>query len=224
MTKKRSAGILLHISSLPSSFGIGDLGKEAYKFADFLNRAGQRYWQILPLTPIDADQSYSPYSSVSSMAGNIWFISPEKLFEDGYLSKDDISVTQGKSDRVNYLKSIQLKSKLLAKAFKNHKAHRKAAFEAFCDREAYWLDDFALFMALKSFHKSKPWYEWPESFKQRNLKNLLKFTAENESEIAYVKWLQFQFFHQWKSLKRHCNDLNVQILGDLPFYVSYDSV
>jgi 4-alpha-glucanotransferase len=225
MTKKRSAGILLHISSLPSPFGIGDLGSEAYDFADFLNRAGQKYWQVLPLTPIDAAQSYSPYSSVSSMAGNIWFISPEKLYEDGYLGKDDITVSSGvKSDRVSYAKAIQQKSKLLAKAFKSNKAQRKAAFEAFCDREAYWLDDFAVFMALKTAHKNKPWHEWSDPYKQRNLKNLLKFSSENQTEISFIKWQQYIFFYQWKNLKRYCNDLNVQILGDLPFYVGYDSV
>lgn len=225
MKKQRAAGVLLHITSLPSPFGIGDLGNEAYKFADFLNRAGQRYWQILPLTPIDGAQGYSPYSSLSSMAGNVWLISPEKLYEDGCLTKDDVSISgTAPSDRVSYTKTIQLKSKLLAKAFKNTKAQRKAAFEAFCDREAYWLDDFALFMVLRTFHKNKPWYEWPEAFKHRNLKSLLKFTSENQSDIDYVKWLQYQFFHQWKNLKRYCNDLNVDILGDLPFYVSYDSV
>jgi 4-alpha-glucanotransferase len=222
---KRSAGILLHISSLPSAFGIGDMGSDAYSFADFLNRAGQKYWQILPLTPIDAAQSYSPYSSVSSMAGNVWLISPEKLYEEGYLTKEDLATSSAaKSERVSYAKTIQLKSKILAKAFKNNKAQRKAAFEAFCDREAYWLDDFAVFMALKSVHKNKPWYEWTDTFKLRNLKSLLKFASENQSEITFIKWQQYQFFHQWKNLKRYCNDLNVQILGDLPFYVSYDSV
>lgn len=223
--RKRSAGILLHITSLPSSFGTGDLGSEAYTFADFLNRAGQKYWQILPLTPIDGAQSYSPYSSVSSMAGNVWLISPEKLYEEGYLTKEEITVSTGvKKDKVSYAKAIQLKSKLFAKAFKNNKAQRKAAFEAFCDREAYWLDDFAVFMALKTFHKNKPWYEWSDLFRQRNLKSLLRFSSENQTEINFIKWMQFIFFHQWKNLKRYCNDLNVQILGDLPFYVSYDSV
>ena len=224
MHLKRNAGILLHITSLPSPYGIGDLGNEAYKFADFLNRSSQRYWQILPLTPIDSAQSFSPYSSVSSMAGNVWLISPDRLYEEGYLAKDDLTELKSDSEKVNYAKAIQLKSRLLAKAFKNFKSQRKAAFEAFCDREAYWLDDYALYMALKSAHKNSPWYEWPEPYKLRNLKSLLKFSAESQAEISYVKWLQFIFFQQWKDLKRYCNDLNIQILGDLPFYVSYDSV
>jgi 4-alpha-glucanotransferase len=225
MKRKRSAGILLHISSLPSSFGIGDLGNAAYNFADFLNRAGQKYWQILPLTPIDAAQSFSPYSSVSSMAGNIWLISPEKLLAEGYLTSEDIAnASIPNTGKVSYAKVIQVKSKLLTKAFKNQKSERKAAFEAFCNREAYWLDDFAVYMALKNAHKSQPWYEWPEAYKQRNLKSLLKFSSENQSEIAFIKWQQYIFFHQWKNLKRYCNDLNIQILGDLPFYVAYDSV
>jgi 4-alpha-glucanotransferase len=225
MYQKRSAGILLHITSLPSPYGIGDLGSQAYQFADFLNRASQKHWQILPLTPIDAAQSFSPYSSVSSMAGNAWLISPEKLYEEGYLLKDDLSDLKSTTqDRVNYQKAIQLKSKVFPKAFKNYKSQRKAAFEAFCDREAYWLDDFALFMALKSAYKNAPWFEWPDSYKLRNLKTLLKFSSESQGEITFIKWLQFIFFNQWKDLKRYCNDLNVQIIGDLPFYVSYDSV
>lgn len=225
MNQKRSAGILLHITSLPSPLGMGDLGSSAYKFADFLNRASQKYWQILPLTPIDSTQSFSPYSSVSSMAGNVWLISPEKLFEQGYLSNGDITdVKPSAPERVNYQKAIQHKSKLFTKAFKNFQSHRKAAFEAFCDREAYWLDDFALFMALKANYKSAPWHDWPDAHKLRNLKSLLKFSSENQSEINYIKWLQFVFFDQWKDLKRYCNDLNIQVIGDLPFYVSYDSV
>jgi 4-alpha-glucanotransferase len=225
MSKKRAAGILMHISSLSSPFGIGDLGNEAYAFADFLNRANQKYWQILPVTPIDAAQSFSPYSSVSGLAGNVWLISPEKLYEEGYLKKVDLHVPAPiNPERVNYQKAIQIKSKLLVSAYKNSGSQRKAAFEAFCDREAYWLDDFSIYMALKSAYKNKPWYEWPEDFKLRDLKSLLKFSAENQKEIIYLKWLQFTFFHQWKNLKRYSNDLNVQIIGDLPFYVSYDSV
>lgn len=225
MSEKRAAGILLHITSLPSKYGMGDLGNDAYAFADFLHRAGQKYWQVLPLTPIDADQGFSPYSSVSSMAGNVWLISADKLFEDGYLNKADLDVgVIAAADRINYTKVLQLKSKLLAKAFKSTKAQRKAAFEAFCDREAYWLDDYAIYMALKGHHKNKSWAQWPETFKSRNLKTLLKFSSEQQEAINYIKWLQFQFFHQWKDLKRYCNDLNVHIVGDLPFYVSYDSV
>jgi 4-alpha-glucanotransferase len=225
MHLKRSAGILLHITSLPSPFGIGDLGSHAYQFADFLNRAGQKYWQILPLTPIDGTQSYSPYSSVSAMAGNVLLVSPERLYEEGYLVKGDLAELKSTAaDRVNYQKAIQAKMKLFTRAYKNSKSQKKAAFEAFCDREAYWLDDFALFMALKSSHKNSPWYEWSDNYKLRNLKSLLKFSSESQAEINFIKWLQFIFFDQWKDLKRYCNDLNIKILGDLPFYVSYDSV
>ncbi len=225
MARIRSAGILLSITSLPSPFGIGDLGPQAYAFADFLNRSDQKYWQILPLTPIDASQSFSPYSSVSSMAGNVWLISPEKLYEDGLLDREDLKEFKSSAaDRVAYAKVIKHKTKLYDKAFRNFQAQRKAAFEAFCNREAHWLDDFALFMALKASHKNKPWFEWPDAYKSRNLKSLLRFSSEHQAEIGYIKWLQYTFFRQWKNLKHYCNDLNVDLLGDLPFYVSYDSV
>ena len=121
MHLKRNAGILLHISSLPLPYGIGDLGNEAYKFADFLNRCSQRYWQILPLTPIDSAQSFSPYSSVSSMAGNVWLINPDRLYEEGYLAKDDLTAIKADSDKVKNEKEFQLKSILFTKDFKNIK-------------------------------------------------------------------------------------------------------
>lgn len=224
MTNDRGAGILLHITSLPSSFGIGDLGPEAYAFAEFLHRARQKYWQILPVTPIVRDQQFSPYSSYSSMAGNTLLISPERLQQDGLLSKNDLKVKAVRKDSVNFPEAMALKLNLLDKAWRNFKSEKTAAFEAFCFREAYWLDDFAIYLALRRSHGDQPWHEWPAHFRNRDLKSLLKFTQSNEDLIAQIKWMQFEFFRQWKDLRRFCNDLNVQFIGDLPFYISHDSV
>lgn len=225
MSTHRGAGILLHITSLPSSFGIGDLGPEAYAFAGYLHRAGQKFWQILPLSPIQADQHYSPYSSVSSMAGNVLLISPEILKEDSLLTKGDLAArSPSRKDKVDYKATEDLKHQLFRKAFHRAKAKKDPAFQAFCYREAYWLDDFALYMVLRQSHNDQAWYTWPDVYKFRDLKSLLTFTNDNADGIAYEKWLQYQFFRQWKNLRRHCNDLNVSIIGDLPFYISYDSV
>jgi 4-alpha-glucanotransferase len=223
--RERAAGILMHITSLPSPFGIGDLGPEAFSFAEFLHRAGQKYWQILPLTPISQDQQFSPYSSISSLAGNSLLISPELLYEQGSLTKNDLKIkVSGKKNVIDYKQVVEIKAQLLDKAWRNFKTQKNAAFEAFCDREAFWLDDFSLFVTLRKAHGDVPWYEWPEHFRNRDLKSLLKFTQSNPEFIQQVKWLQFEFFRQWKDLRRFCNDLNIRIIGDLPFYISYDSV
>jgi 4-alpha-glucanotransferase len=225
MSITRSAGILLHITSLPSPFGIGDLGPEAYSFAEFLHRASQKYWQILPLSPIQSDQHYSPYSSVSSMAGNALLISPDLLLKEGILSKSDLQIkSKSGTGIINYDRVVETKSVLFKKAYNRAKLKKDAAFQAFCYREAYWLDDFALYMALRQSFDDHPWYTWPDEYKFRDLKSLLIFTNDHQDTIAYEKWLQFQFFKQWKDLRRFCNDLNVGIIGDLPFYISYDSV
>ncbi len=221
---KRSAGILMHITSLPSTSGAGDMGQEAYAFANFLHRSNQRYWQILPLTPVSSTQGYSPYSSTSAMAGNALLISIEKLIEEGWLSGSQKLPAPTKSaTKVDFEKTWNRKILLLKKAYSNFVSHLRPAFESFCDREAFWLDDFALFTALRD-HFGKPWYKWPVNFRQRKLRYLLDFTVKNQEVIRFVKWQQFIFFRQWTNLKRYCHDLNISIIGDVPFYVSYDSV
>jgi 4-alpha-glucanotransferase len=225
MAEKRSAGILMHLTSLPSSFGIGDIGPLANGFADFLYRSKQCYWQILPITSIVKEQTFSPYSPVSSIAGNIWLISPERLAEDGLLTKQDLSSSRVPSThKVDYEKVILLKSKIFEKAYGNFHSKKQEPFEAFCHREAWWLDDYALYVILKEHFKDKPWYQWPREFKDRELKTLLSFATQHEAQLLKVKWLQYIFFRQWKSLKTYCNELNIQIIGDLPFYISHDSV
>ncbi len=224
--KLRDAGILLHLTSLPSAFGIGDLGPEARRFVDFLSRCKQRYWQLLPLNPVVHEQHYSPYSSISSMAGNPLLISPEGLVNKGLLSNSELSRYKIISkDRVEFDQAAEVRQILLQKAatrfFKNRKLIPE--FESFCRREAYWLNDFALFQSLKEHHQNKPWFSWPEEFKLRSRNVLDKFSRYASESRRYIMWQQFAFFDQWSQLKTYANNSAVQLFGDLPFYVSYDS-
>lgn len=222
----RSAGILLHISSLPSPFGIGDLGPEAEKFADFLSQSGQRYWQVLPLNPTGEDQAYSPYSAVSAMAGNPLLISPEKMASDEWITPQEIKkfhvINHG---RVNFKEASLIREVIFERAFRvflnNPSSH--GPFREFCRREAWWLDDYATYAVLKEIHDNKPWYEWPKQYKLRQSKSLADVNRFHLERINKVKWLQYIFDKQWKELKAYCNSQNVLIFGDLPFYVSYDS-
>lgn len=222
----RSAGVLLHITSLPSPFGIGDLGPESEKFAEFLGQAGQRYWQILPVNPTGEEQAYSPYSAISGMAGNPLLISPEKMIQDDLITPNDIKkfhvVNHGK---VNYREASAIREVVFEKGFRtflnNPGSH--ASFREFCKREAWWLDDFATYTVLKEMHDNKPWYEWPRQYKFRQPKSIGDVNRFHVERINKVKWLQYLFDKQWKELKAYCNKLNVQMFGDLPFYVSYDS-
>ena len=222
----RGAGILLHISSLPSAFGIGDLGPEAEKFAEFLNQSGQRYWQILPINPTGEEQAYSPYSAVSAMAGNTMLISPEKMAADDLVSAHDLKkfyvINHGK---VNYKEATLVREVLFEKGFRTFLTNPQThpPFREFCRREAWWLDDFALYSVLKDQHDNKPWYEWPTAYKQRQQKALGDINRFHQERINKVKWLQYIFDKQWKELKTYCNNLNISMFGDLPFYVSYDS-
>ena len=221
---KRAAGILLPVTSLPSDFGIGDLGPEAFRFAEFLNSTHQRYWQMLPLNPVQKQQGFSPYSSFSSIAGNPLLISPEMLAREGFLKKNDLSLfLRPNTGSVNYAEALVLREQMLNKAFDAFQSEHQQAFEDFCHREAYWLDDFALYSILKKTFSDNPWYEWPEAFRFRDLKTLIQFSADHQVALSKIRWAQFIFFRQWSLLKMHCSTLGVRILGDLPFYISYDS-
>lgn len=223
---KRGAGILMHITSLTSSFGIGDIGKEAYRFVDFLKSSGQKYWQILPLNPITASQSYSPYSPLSSMAGNVLLISLEALVEQQLLTVDDLKPYLGSvTSTVDYAAVEQNKLPLLDLAFRNFKSRgEETAFIDFCERESFWLDDYALFAVLKDSHEQKPWNKWPEDIRKRKPNALNKVINGNEVALERVKWLQYIFFSQFAELKKYANQNRVKLIGDLPFYISYDSV
>ena len=225
---KRSAGLLMHISSLASPFGIGDLGPNAFAFADFLNRSDQRIWQLLPLNPTEAAQGNSPYSALSSRAGNPSLISPELLAQDGLLENVDLAKYHlEENGKVDFPNAERNKCELLEKAFGTFKQHPELfpqeEFDKYCGQNAEWLDDFALYMVIREKHNEKPWIEWETPLKLRNA-DALKNIAESEPErLRFFKWVQFIFDKQWKSLRSYCNERDIKFLGDLPFYVSYNS-
>ncbi|GAB3339038.1 hypothetical protein GCM10027299_51650 [Larkinella ripae] len=224
----RSAGVLLPITSLPSAFGVGDLGPEARIFADFLSRSRQQHWQILPLNPTEPGTGHSPYSTYSSMAGNTLLISPEVLVQEGLLDTAELETYRlPVTDQVDYPEAERIRNDLFEKAYRAFGENRTSPlhepFQAFCQREAYWLNDFALYMGLKHKHNGKPWFSWAESYRLRDPDALKTFSETEQEVLNKVKWLQFLFSRQWQQLRTYCNDRNIQLLGDLPFYVSYDS-
>lgn len=225
----RKAGVLLPVFSLPGAFGIGDFGEGARSFVDKLQQGKQQIWQILPLNPVNASNMYSPYSSLSAMASNALLVSPELLIKEDLIENSDVEIlTTSNTGKVDYKHAEETKVQLLDKAYANflrkNFAELRYAYQAFCNKEDYWLDDFALFMALKQECQDKPWYDWPLPYKTRDEKTLQTFTEKHQDELQKTKWVQFIIDRQWKELKDYSNDKGVKILGDLPFYVSYDSV
>ena len=226
--RSREAGLLLSITSLPSKFGIGDLGIEARRFADFLRNSRQHIWQLLPLNPVDKESGYSPYSSCCSMAGNELLISLEDLVDAGLLTGEDLKgheiINRGTTD---YKKAAAVRNKLLEAAWINFNKGTSLLhieFEAFLKQEAFWLDDFALFRLLKEKENNKPWYQWPALVRDRNADRMELLTLDHRYDLLKLKWLQFIFFYQWKKLRSYCTEKGIALLGDLPFYVAYDSV
>ncbi|TSJ41033.1 malto-oligosyltrehalose synthase [Mucilaginibacter corticis] len=225
---ERGAGMLLPVFSLPAPFGIGDLGPGATAFADLLYRCGQKYWQLLPLSPVDAASLYSPYSANSSMAGNVLLISPELLHHDRLLSAEDLERSEiTDRGRVDYARAGQIKEHLFELAWDNFREraghHLQTAFQDFCDKEAAWLGDYALYAQLKIHFRGKPWHQWPGGYRLRKPAALKRFTHQYEDAILKTKWLQFIFSRQFFALKAYCNEKDIRLFGDLPFYVSYDS-
>ena len=223
---KRGSGILLHISSLPSRYGIGDMGPDAYRFADLLAKNRQSFWQVLPLNPVNPGAGNSPYFSSSSFAGNPLLISPDILVQEGFLSEQDCAeIPGGVENMVDYPAVHAYKEKLLDNAYLSLKAGMgdREAFDAFCTQQAHWLDDFSLFSVLKKNYGGIIWAEWPEPLKYRDDKSLQDAHSENSDLIEKEKFIQFIFSRQWAALKKHCNDNGISIIGDMPIYVSYDS-
>ncbi|MBD2139491.1 4-alpha-glucanotransferase [Anabaena sp. FACHB-1237] len=222
----RSSGILLHPTSFPSRFGIGDLGREAYRFIDFLKNSYQQYWQVLPLGP--TGYGNCPYMCYSAMAGNYYLISPEKLVEDGFLSEDDFaSLPDFPTNKVDFAQAIAFKVPLLKKAAQNFypqaSKKQKKAFEEFCKSKAYWLDNYALFMAIKDAENGESWHKWPTKLAQRDPAILQQVQEQLSEEIFYYKFIQYEFFRQWSELKLYANENKVEIIGDIPIYVAHDS-
>lgn len=219
---KRGAGILLPVSSLPSKYGIGTFGKEAYKYVDWLCAAGQSYWQVLPLGPTSYGDS--PYQSPSAFAGNPYFIDLDILKSEKLLTAKELNdFDYGQSERyVDYEKQYKNRYAILRKAFKRWKNAPCEAFEKFEKREK-WLSDYALFMAVKSYFGDKEWSEWDEDIRFRDNKALKRYKKELADDIYFHKFLQYKFYEQWDKLKKYANDRGIRIIGDMPIYVSYDS-
>ncbi|MBR8829155.1 MAG: 4-alpha-glucanotransferase [Gomphosphaeria aponina SAG 52.96 = DSM 107014] len=226
MFKVRSSGILLHPTSLPSKYGIGDLGSQAYEFIDFLGESGQQIWQILPLGP--TGWGNSPYSSYSALAGNPLLISPEKLQEKGLLSEEDLEkLPEFPRDRVNYDLVRTTKMPLLQKAgenFKQREEWEQKEFLEFCESQADWLDDYGLFMAIKEANNGASWMHWDKAIATRQPEAIAQWNQRLTDQIFYHKFMQFEFFRQWKELKQYANEKGIKIFGDIPIYVAHDSV
>ncbi|MHC4645716.1 MAG: 4-alpha-glucanotransferase [Planctomycetota bacterium] len=226
MTKSRASGILLHITSLPSKYGVGDLGPAAYKFAEFLARAKQTCWQMLPLTPPTLKKNpYSPYNCLSAFAGNTLLISPELLYRDGLLRKKDLnSKPRFPEAWVDYSSVLPYKTKLLNLAFERFKSMSPAPdYDVFCSQNNHWLEDYAAFIVLRRRFRRRLWCDWPPEFKSRKEQTPKHLKACPRDAICREIFLQYVFFRQWSCLKRHCNRLGIRIIGDIPIYVAYDS-
>lgn len=224
-TSNRNCGIVLHITSLPGPEGNGTMGSEARKFIDFLHRTGQKIWQILPLGP--TGYGNSPYQSYSAFAGNPLLIDLQELVKDGLLNQTDIGEDPGFAlYRIDYKKVEQWKYPILKKAYESFSKSKKFSQEYtdFLNTHSWWLNDYTLFMALKKHFGEKTWNAWEDGLKFRDSNILQKYSLLLEEEIAFRKFMQFMFFRQWFRLKAYARQKKVMILGDMPLYVSGDSV
>lgn len=222
----RSSGTLVHPSSFPSPYGMGDLGREAYSFIDFLEETGQTIWQVLPLGP--TGYGNSPYASYSAFAGNPYLISPDLLKERGYLTDADLDrATLPISTRADYSGAYAVKDELFKKAYNNFKATRSDKEEkelaAFKKKNSYWLDDYTLFSACSLSNDRMPWNRWAKKLAQRKPAALKEARKTFRDEIGYQTWLQFEFFRQWYRLKEYANSKSIRVVGDIPIFVDHNS-
>jgi 4-alpha-glucanotransferase len=204
LTSRRSAGVLLHISSLPS----GDLGKDAYRFVDFLANSGVAVWQTLPINMPHADNS--PYQCLSAHAGNPAFICLDALIEQGLITASNCHDGREAAFKAAYLSAM-------------NREEKQIAFQAFCQQHQSWLDDFALYLVLRNQRKSQGWFDWPKQYKNRSVAALNTFSDENKEALDLIKFIQFLFFSQWAKLKAYANQRSVHLFGDIPIFVAYDS-
>ncbi len=226
MTFERASGILLHPTSLPSPYGIGDIGPKAHEWIDFLAASGSSLWQVLPLGPTGYGDS--PYQCFSAFAGNPYIISPDALLKDGLLTYDDIRDRPSfPIERVEYGSVISYKLKLLNRAFDRFQStslpNISEEFNAFKEAEGHWLDDYVLFMTIKEEHGGGSWVDWPAPFRQRDAQTLNSFIDAHSDDIQRHAFWQFIFFRQWAELRNHANESGVKIIGDIPIFVAHDS-
>ncbi len=217
----RGSGILMPVFSLPSRYGIGTFGKEAYRFIDFLQKAGQSYWQILPLNPVNYGDS--PYQSFSSYAGNPYFIDLDMLIEDGLLTRGEVEAADFGHDRstVDYGLLYENRLPILRRAYSRFKPERD--FKEFCKNNDYWLRDYSLFMVLKNQRGDTAWSEWEPPLRDREEGAIAEVRERFEADIEFYNFVQFLFFSQWHTLKTYANEKGIRIIGDIPIYVALDS-
>lgn len=223
----RAAGILLSVTSLPSKYGIGCFSQSAYDFVDWLKDSGQTYWQILPLGPTSYGASGdSPYQSFSAFAGNPYFISLEALIEEGVLTEEECESADMGTDAadVDYQKLHERRYSLLRKAYERSDISNNPDYQHFVSENQWWLSDYALFMAVRGFFQDVPWTEWPEDIRLHWGFALDYYRRELYFDVEFQQYMQYQFFKQWWALKSYANSKGIQIIGDIPIYVSMDSV
>jgi len=223
---KRSAGVLLSVSSLPSRYGIGCFDQTAYDFVDWLAEAGQTYWQILPLNPTSFGPSDdSPYQAYSAFAGNPYLISLQALIDEGVLSQEECDAVDFGSDpaSVSYEKLHENRFALLRKAYERSDINNNPEYQKFLQENNWWLADYALFMAVKNYFGETPWTTWPQDIRLHWGFALDYYRRELYFDVEFQQYMQFKFFQQWKKLKAYANGKHIQIVGDIPIYVSLDS-
>lgn len=221
-TFPRAAGILLPITSLPSPYGIGTLGKHAYEFVNFLKLAGQRYWQVLPVGPTSYGDS--PYQAFSAFAGNPYMIDLDILCDEGLLEKKDLETLDWHSGRyIDYANMYELRFDVLRKAYKASAHAKSEEYITFCSENSIWLDDYALFMALKGHFNNVEWLKWDEDIRTREPDAVSRYSAMLSDDIDFWKFLQYKFYQQWTNLKEYANHNGVEYIGDIPIYVAMDS-
>ncbi len=220
---ERGCGILMHISSLPSRYGIGTMGKSAYEFVDFLAKSGQKYWQILPVSPTGYGDS--PYQSYSTFAGNPYFIDLEMLAQAGALDLTELSrIDWGNDSRyVDYEKLYKNRFTVLKSAYRFERSKLQNELSEFRKKESYWIEDYAMFMALKQENDMIPYWQWEEGAKFRTADAISSAYKRLEFEIEFWIYVQYKFFEQWNKLKAYANSKNIKIIGDMPIYVAADS-
>lgn len=219
----RSAGVLMHITSLPSPYGIGTFGKSAYEFVDFLSEAGQTYWQMLPVGPTGFGNS--PYQSLSSYAGNPYLIDLDMLIEDGLLKKEEVEDIDWMKDEehVDFGKQYEHRYKVLKKACQRLDILHPQEYLEFLDEEKAWLKDYAVFMAIKEERKGEPWTKWPQELRNHLSQEVQEESYRLKDTVIFYERVQYLFFRQMEALKKYANDKGIQIIGDLPFYIASDS-
>lgn len=218
----RTSGILMHITSLPGPYGVGTMGSQAYAFVDFLKRAGQSSWQILPLTPTGYGDS--PYQSCSAFAGNHYLIDLDLLAQEGLLEQQELTavIWNEREDQVDFGRLYENRLKVLRLAYSRFAGGEE--FQKFCWKNAAWLSDFSLYMALKDRYQGKPWYEWDDPLKFRDHEAIWEARSQLREEVRFYCFVQFQFYRQWEALHAYANEQGISIIGDVPIYVPLDSV